>query len=139
MNTWWAMALASAVFAALTAILAKLGIKGVDSDLATAVRTVVILGIAWGIVFWKGATSQVALLSHHNLLFLVLSGIATGLSWICYFRALQLGQVSQVAPLDKCSLAITMVLAVLILGEPMTWKTALGGALILIGSLLLIR
>lgn len=138
-NTWWTMALASAGFAALTAILAKLGVKNVDPDLATAVRTVVILVIAWGIVLVKGGASQLTTLSWQNGLFLVLSGLATGLSWVCYFRALQLGNVSQVAPLDKCSLLLTMLLAVLILGETLTWKTALGGVLIFVGALLLIR
>src|SRR3954469_15407821 len=112
---WWIYALLSAFFAALTAIFAKIGIKGVDTDLATAIRTVVILVLAWGIAFFRGGTAAIHTLTRHNLLFLVLSGIATGLSWIFYFKALQLGDVSKVAPIDKLSVALTIVLAFLLL------------------------
>src|ERR1700712_4363357 len=119
---WWIYALLSAFFAALTAIFAKIGIKGVDSDLATAVRTVVILVLAWGIAFFRGGIAGMGELSKFNWLFLILSGIATGLSWIFYFKALQLGSVSQVAPIDKLSLALTLVLAFVFLKEPLTAK-----------------
>ena len=128
----------SAIFAALTAILAKVGIKGVDSDLATAIRTVVILVVAWGIVFARGSATDFDALTPRNWLFLVLSGMATGLSWIFYFKALQLGKVSQVAPVDKLSVAIALVLSVLFLGETLTLKAALGAALIIGGTLVLI-
>ncbi|TWJ01553.1 transporter family protein [Mucilaginibacter frigoritolerans] len=135
---WWIFALLSAFFAALTAIFAKIGIKGVDTDLATAIRTAVILIIAWGIAFARGATTGIGGLTKINWTFLVLSGCATGLSWICYFKALQLGEVSQVAPVDKLSVAIAIVLAVVFLGEPLTWKMAVGASLIICGSLVLI-
>ena len=135
---WWTYALLSAFFAALTAILAKIGIKGVDSNLATAVRTVVILVLAWGIVWVRGGVGQVLTLSRTNLLFLGLSGVATGLSWVCYFRALQLGEVSQVAPVDKLSVALAILLSVAFLGEKLTWSMALGAGLIITGTLVLV-
>ena len=135
---WWIYALLSAVFAALTAVLAKIGIKGVDSNLATAIRTVVILVLAWGIVYFRGGLEQMGQLTRTNLVFLGLSGVATGLSWIFYFRALQLGKVSQVAPVDKLSVAIAIVLSVVFLGEKLTWHTGLGAALIIGGTLVLI-
>lgn len=135
---WWIFALLSALFAALTAIFAKVGIKGVDSDLATAIRTVVILITAWGIAFFRGGTSSIHTLTKQNLLFICLSGIATGLSWIFYFKALQLGKVSQVAPVDKLSVALTIVLSVLFLGEALTLKTAIGAVLIVAGTVVLI-
>ncbi|OON68326.1 EamA family transporter [Hymenobacter sp. CRA2] len=135
---WWAYALLSAVFAALTAVLAKVGIKGVDSNLATAVRTSVILVLAWAIVYFRGGIGAVATLSRTNLLFLALSGLATGLSWLCYFRALQLGKVSQVAPVDKLSVALAIVLAVVFLGEKLTWQAGLGATLIVAGTIVLI-
>lgn len=135
---WWIYALLSALFAALTAILAKVGIKGVNTDLATAIRTVVILLVAWGLVFWRGGIETVPNLTRQNWLFLVLSGIATGLSWIFYFKALQRGNVSQVAPVDKLSVAIAIILSVLFLGEVLTWKVALGATLIIGGTLVLI-
>jgi transporter family protein len=135
---WWIYALLSAFFAALTAIFAKIGIKGVDTDLATAVRTIVILVIAWGIAFFRGGAATINTLSKQNILFLCLSGIATGLSWIFYFKALQLGKVSQVAPVDKMSVAIAIVLAVVFLGEPLTMKTAIGALLIIGGTFVLI-
>lgn len=135
---WWIYALLSAFFAALTAVFAKVGIKGVDSDLATAIRTVVILVIAWAIAFAKGSALTITTLSRQNFLFLGLSGIATGLSWIFYFRALQIGKVSQVAPVDKLSVALAIVISVLFLGETLTWKNAIGAILIIIGTLVLI-
>jgi bacterial/archaeal transporter family protein len=135
---WWIFALLSAFFAALTAIFAKIGIKGVDTDLATAIRTAVILIIAWGIAFARGATGGIGGLNKTNWTFLVLSGCATGLSWICYFKALQLGEVSQVAPVDKLSVALAIIMAVVFLGEPLTWKMAVGASLIIGGSLVLI-
>ena len=135
---WWIYALLSALFAALTAIFAKVGIKGVDTDLATAIRTVVILIIAWTIAFFKGSISSITILNRQNILFLCLSGVATGLSWICYFKALQIGKVSQVAPVDKLSVAIAIVLAVIFLGEPLTLKNSIGAVLIIGGTLVLI-
>jgi transporter family protein len=135
---WWIYALLSAFFAALTAIFAKIGIKGVDTDLATAIRTVVILLIAWGIAIFRGATGTIGGLTKTNWIFLVLSGCATGLSWIFYFKALQLGKVSQVAPVDKLSVAIAIILAVIFLGEPLTIKSAAGAILIIGGTLVLI-
>ena len=135
---WWIFALLSALFAALTAIFAKIGIKNVDPDLATAIRTVVILIIAWGIVFFKGSTSTIATLTRNNLIFLCLSGLATGLSWIFYFKALQLGKVSQVAPVDKLSVALAIVLSVVFLKEVLTIKMAIGAAFIIVGTLVLI-
>ena len=135
---WWIYALLSAAFAALTAIFAKIGIKGVNSDLATAVRTVVILIITWGIVFARGNIKDIAILSKENIIFLILSGIATGLSWIFYFKALSLGDASKVAPIDKLSVAFVIILAAVFLRETITLKTAIGAALIVGGSLVLI-
>ncbi len=134
---WWMYALLSAFFAGLTAVLAKVGVKGVDSDLATAVRTLVILVLTWSIVLFK-KTAHPGGLSRQNLVFLVLSGVATGLSWMCYFRALQLGKVSQVAPVDKASVAVAILLSAVFLHEPLTWKTAIGTLLILAGTWTLI-
>ena len=135
---WWFFALLSAFFAALTALFAKIGIKGVNTDLATAVRTAVILLLAWGIAYFRGGTSELKTLTRQNLLFLCLSGIATGLSWIFYFKALQLGKVSQVAPVDKMSVAIAIVLSVIFLGESPDWKTIVGAGCIIAGTLILI-
>lgn len=135
---WWIYALLAALFAALTAIFAKVGIKGVDTDLATAIRTVVILVIAWGIAFIRGGAYTIHSLTKQNIIFLCLSGVATGLSWIFYFKALQLGKVSQVAPVDKMSVAIAIILAVVFLGEPLTFKTTMGALLIIAGTLVLI-
>jgi transporter family protein len=135
---WWIYALLSALFASLTAILAKIGITNVNSDLATAIRTVVILLVAWGIVASKGELKGISQLTKHNVIFLVLSGFATGLSWIFYFKALQMGKVSQVAPVDKLSVALTIVLSVVILKEVLTLKMALGAGLIIIGTIVLI-
>src|ERR1700761_3484787 len=135
---WWIYALLSALFAALTAIFAKVGIKGVDTDLATAIRTVVILLIAWAIVLFRGSNHTISALTKTNWTFLILSGCATGLSWICYFKALQLGKVSQVAPVDKLSVALAIVLAAVFLGETITVKTGIAAALIISGTLILI-
>jgi transporter family protein len=135
---WWIYALLSAFFAALTTILAKIGIKGVDSDLATAVRTIVILLIAWGIVFFRKGISGVFTLTRHNIIFLVLSGVATGLSWIFYFRALQAGKASFVAPIDKSSLAMIIILSVLFLGETVTPKLIIGTLLVISGTIVII-
>lgn len=135
---WVFYALLSAFFASLTAIFAKVGVKGVDTDLATAIRTVVILILEWGIAFFRGGASTINTLSKHNLLFLVLSGLATGMSWVFYFKALQLGNVSQVAPIDKLSVALTIVFAVVILKEPINTKEIIGAGLIIAGSLVLI-
>jgi len=135
---WWIYALLSALFAALTAIFAKVGVKGIDSDLATAVRTVIILILAWGIAFYKGSAEHMGNLSKTNWIFLILSGCATGLSWIFYFKALQLGRVSQVAPVDKLSVALAIILSAVFLKEPLTFKTASGALLIIGGTLVLI-
>jgi len=135
---WWIYALLSATFAALTAIFAKIGIKGVDTDLATGIRTVVILILAWILVFAKGSQSTLSSLTRINWTFLILSGCATGFSWICYFKALQLGRVSQVAPVDKLSVAISITLAAIFLGEPLTFKTVSAALLIIAGTFILI-
>jgi len=135
---WRYYALLSALFAALTAILAKVGMKGISGNLATAVRTVVVLMVPWGIVFAYGEQRQLKELSRNNLLFLAASGLATGLSWIFYFKALETGPVSKVAPIDKLSVAIAIVLSVVILGEPLDWKTVVGAVMILAGTLVLV-
>lgn len=134
---WWIYALLAALFAALTTILAKIGVEEVDSNLATAIRTVVIVVLAWAIAFGTGATRSLPDVSHRSLLFLGLSGVATGLSWLFYFRALQLGDASRVAPIDKSSLALTIILAALFLGEPLTAKTVIGALLIIAGTLII--
>jgi transporter family protein len=134
---WIFYALLSAVFAAAVAILAKIGMKGVDSDLATALRTIVILVVAWAIVLSRGLTPQLQQLTGRNWLFIGFSGLATGLSWIFYFRALQLGKVAQVAPIDKLSVAIAIGLAVLFLGEIPSIKVAIGAALVVVGTLII--
>ena len=135
---WWIYALLSALFASLTAIFSKLGVTNVNSNLATAIRTIIILIIAWGIVFAKGEAKELATISKQNLIFLVISGIATGLSWIFYFKALQIGKVSQVAPVDKLSVALTIVLSVIVLKEVLTIKTAIGAAFIIAGTIIMI-
>jgi len=135
---WIIFALLSAFFAALTSILAKIGIQNINSNLATAIRTVVVLVMSWGIVFITGKFSDLPNISHKNLLFLVLSGIATGLSWLFYYRALQIGEASKVIPIDKFSLVIGMTMAFVILKETITVKTIIGGLLITIGTFVLI-
>ncbi len=134
--SWLIYALLSAFFAALTAILAKIGVKNVDSNLATAIRTIVIIIFAWGIVVWQGTVKQVSSISQFTLIFLILSGITTGLSWLFYFRALQLGTASQVAPIDKLSLALTVILAVFLLREKLTLSVLAGVILMSVGAIL---
>lgn len=135
---WWIYALLAALFAALTAIFAKIGIKNVDTDLATAIRTIVVLILAWGIVFFRGGINSINLLTKNNLIFLVLSGIATGLSWIFYFKALQMGKVSQVVAVDKLSVALAILFSIIFLGESLTLKTAIGAACIILGTIVII-
>ncbi len=135
---WIVYALLSAFFAALVSILAKIGIAGVNSNLATAIRTCVILVIAWGIVFATGKHLELADITRKSWLFLVLSGCATGLSWLFYFRALQMGEVAKVVSIDKFSLAISIVMAAVVLGETLTLKTVLGGLLITAGTFVLV-
>jgi len=134
---WLPWALLSAAFAGATAVLAKAGVGDVDSNLATAIRTTVVLMLAWGIALLTGPVSAVTSLSRRTWLFLFLSGMATGLSWLCYFRALKLGPVAKVAPVDKLSVVFVLVFAATFLGEPLTWKTALGAALITAGAVVL--
>jgi bacterial/archaeal transporter family protein len=136
--SWITYALLSAFFAALTTILAKVGIQGVPSNLATAIRTVVILVIAWGWVFTTGEVNDLPNVSRRALIFLVLSGVATGLSWLFYFKALQNGKASIVAPIDKSSLVMVMILAALFLGEAVSWQAMLGAGLIVGGTLIII-
>jgi len=135
--TWLGWALLSAFFAGLTAILAKVGVADVDSNLATALRTTVILVITWALAFALTPAAQLTLPGRRTLLFLVLSGLATGLSWLCYFRALQLGEASQVAPVDKLSVVFVLVLAAVFLHERLSWQQLLGGGLVVAGSLIL--
>jgi transporter family protein len=135
---WRLYAFLSALFAALTSILAKMGIKGVDSNLATAIRTVVIIFLAWTIVFTTGAYHGLKGLTRENWIFLILSGLATGLSWLFYYKAISLGNVSQVAPIDKSSIVITLILAFIILGEEFSVKTLVAGALITAGTFVML-
>jgi len=135
---WAVYALFSALFAALTSILAKIGVENVNSNLATAIRTVVILFLAWAIVFISGAQTGIGSISRKSLVFLVLSGIATGLSWLFYYRALQAGPASRVIPIDKSSVVIGMILAFVVLKETVTMKAIIGGSLIAIGTFVLI-
>ena len=135
---WFILALGSAVFAALTSILAKVGIDGVNSNLATAVRTAVVLIMAWGMVFLTDDQGGLATISRKSWLFLILSGLATGASWLCYYRALQIGDASKVVPVDKLSVVITLVLAFAFLHEKFTWKSIAGAVLITAGTLLMV-
>lgn len=135
---WFVFAVGSSVFAALTSILAKIGIEGVSSNLATAVRTTVVLAMAWGMVFLTGAQGGLGQIGRRSWLFLILSGLATGASWLCYYRALQLGPASKVVPIDKLSVVITLVLAALLLHEQVTPKSALGCLLLGAGTLLMV-
>jgi transporter family protein len=137
-KAWWIFAILSAIFAALTTIFAKIGIENINSNLATAIRTVVILVIAWGIVLVNGQFQGLFTISSKTWLFLVLSGVATGLSWLCYFRALQIGNASLVAPVDKSGVILVLLLSVLFLGEPLTLKVVVGTVLISAGTLALI-
>ncbi len=135
---WAVYALCSAFFAAATSILAKIGIKNMDSNLATAIRTIVILVMAWGIVFATGSAKGISSIDQKSWAFLILSGIATGLSWIFYFKALQMGDASKVVPIDKFSVVISMVMAFTILKETLTFKAVLGGIFITIGTFIMI-
>ena len=135
---WAVFALLSAVFAALTGILAKLGMEGINSNLATAIRTVVVLVMAWGLVFLTGKQAGIADITTRGWVFLTLSGVATGLSWLFYFYALQMGEASKVVPIDKFSVVISMVLAFLVLGEKLTILKVVGGLMITVGTLVLL-
>ena len=135
---WWIYALLSALFASLTAIFAKIGVSNINSNLATAVRTVVVLVMIWGIVIARGEAKEITSLTKTNIIFLTISGIATGLSWIFYFKALQMGDVSKVAPIDKLSIALTIILAVIFLRETIDTKTAIGAGLIIAGTIVLL-
>jgi len=136
-SSWFFWALLSAFFAGITAILAKIGISGVNSNLATAVRTTVVLVFTWGIAFATSGIAPLQMFTRRTWLFLILSGLATGLSWLCYFRALQLGQASRVAPVDKLSVVFAIILAVVVLHERLTWQQYTGGALIVAGAVFL--
>jgi transporter family protein len=135
---WWIYAILSALFASLTAIFAKVGIANINSNLATGIRTVVVLIMLWCIILARGEAKGISSLSKQNIVFLVISGIATGLSWLFYFKALQLGSVSQVATIDKLSVALTIILSITFLGETLTLKTAVGAGLIIAGTLVMI-
>ena len=135
---WLILAVLSAVFAALTSILAKVGIEGVNSNLATALRTMVVVVMAWGMVFLTHAQSGLSEISRRSWIFLILSGIATGASWLCYYRALQLGEASKVVPIDKLSTVLTLILAFIFLHEEFTLKSAVGCILITAGTLLMV-
>lgn len=135
---WFILALLSAVFAALTSILAKIGIDGVNSNLATAIRTVVVVIMAWGMVFLTQAQGGITEISKKSWLFLVLSGLATGASWLCYYKALQVGDASKVVPVDKLSVVITLILAFVFLHEEFTMKSLLGCVLIAVGTLVMV-
>ena len=135
---WAIFAILSAIFAALTSILAKVGIEGVNSNLATAIRTIVVVLMAWFMVFITGNQNGIVDISKKSWLFLILSGLATGASWLCYYKALQLGEASKVVPIDKLSIVITIVLAFIFLGEQITLKTLIGCCLIVIGTFIMI-
>lgn len=135
---WFIFALLSAIFAAFTSILAKIGIDGVNSNLATAIRTVVVVVMAWGMVFLTNAQTGIAEISKKSWVFLILSGLATGASWLCYYRALQVGEASKVVPIDKLSVVITIVLAFVFLHEQFTMKSLVGCVLIGLGTLIMV-
>ena len=135
---WFILALLSAIFAALTSILAKIGIEGINSNLATAIRTVVVVVMAWGMVFLTNAQNGIAEISKRSWLFLILSGLATGASWLCYYKALQLGDASKVVPVDKLSVVITLILAFVFLHEQFTTKSLIGCVLIGVGTLVMV-
>ena len=137
-HMWLLFAILSAVFAAATAILAKIGIEGVDSNLATAIRTIVVLLLAWGMVFLTRSQTGLNSISPRSWLFLILSGLATGASWLCYFYAIKHGDVSKVVPINKCSLVLTIIFAAIFLGEAFTWKTLVGSVLLLGGALVMV-
>ena len=135
---WFVYAILSAVFAALTSILAKIGIDGVNSNLATAIRTIVVVAMSWGMVFLTDAQSGISSISNKSWMFLILSGLATGASWLCYYKALQIGEASKVVPVDKLSVVITLVLAFVFLHEKFTAKSLIGCALIGAGTLIMV-
>ena len=135
---WIVFALLSAIFAALTSILAKIGIDGVNSNLATAIRTVVVVAMAWGMVFLTHTQKGLSDISHKNWLFLILSGLATGASWLCYYKALQMGDASKVVPIDKLSVVITLILAFVFLHEEFTVKSLIGCIMIGVGTLVMV-
>ena len=135
---WKLFAVLSAVFAALTSILAKVGIDGVNSNLATAIRTVVVAAMAWGMVFITGTQDGIVTISRKSWTYLILSGLATGASWLCYYKALQMGEASKVVPIDKLSVVITLVLAFVFLHEQMTWRSVMGCLLIGAGTLIMV-
>ena len=137
-QTWQLFALGSAGFAALTAIFGKVGVGEMNSDLATFIRTIVILFVSAGIITLRSEWQKPDVLSSKSLIFLVLSGVATGFSWLCYYRALQLGPASRVAPIDKLSVVLVMIFAVIFLGEQLTWKVGLGGALVAAGAVMMV-
>ncbi len=134
---WLVYALLSALFAALTALFAKVGVSNISSNLATGIRTIIVLILTWGIVFWRGEAKNITQIPKQGMWFLVLSGLATGLSWLFYFKALQVGKLSQVAPVDKLSVALTLVLAAVFLQETMTFKEVIGGLFIIVGVIVL--
>lgn len=135
---WFVFAILSAVFAALTSVLAKVGIEGVNSNLATALRTCVVLAMAWLMVFITHAQSGIGSIGRKSWVFLILSGLATGASWLCYYKAIQMGSVSKVAPIDKLSVVITLILAVIFLHEDFTVRSAIGAVLITAGTVLMV-
>ncbi len=135
---WLIFAVLSAVFAALTSILAKVGIEGVNSNLATALRTVVVLAMSWGMVFITNSQHGISDISKKSWIFLIASGLATGASWLCYYRALQIGQASKVVPIDKMSVVLTLILAFVFLHEEFTWKSGVGSILITAGTLMMV-
>lgn len=135
---WFVFALASAIFAALTSILAKIGIEGVNSNLATAIRTFVVLAMSWAMVFITNAQSGIFSVSKRSWIFLILSGLATGASWLCYYKALQMGEVSKVVPIDKLSVVITLILAFVFLHEQFTVKSLIGTVLLTAGTLVMV-
>lgn len=135
---WLIMAIGSAVFAALTSILAKIGIQGVNSNMATAIRTVVVVAMSWGMVFLTDAQKGIGQISQRSWLFLILSGLATGASWMCYYKALQLGEASKVVPIDKMSVVITLVFAFVFLHEQFTAKSLIGALMITVGTLVMV-
>ena len=136
---WFVFALLSAIFAALTSILAKIGIDGVNSNLATAIRTAVVLALSWLMVFVTGAQSGISEINKRNWMFLILSGLATGASWLCYYKALQIGEVSKVIPIDKMSVVLTLILAFIFLHEQFTTKTLVGIIFLTTGTILMIK
>ena len=135
---WMVFAILSAVFAALTSILAKVGIEGVPSNLATGIRTIVVVAMSWVMVFLTNQQGGIADISKKSWIFLILSGLATGASWLCYYRALQIGEASKVVPIDKMSVVLTLIMAFVFLHEQFTWKSAVGSVLITAGTLIMV-